>query len=140
MKDQLESYILSGKYLEAEELFNSTDFSVAYENLLEISFNNENLSNYTFVIYLLSQENHERLHDLAYILLSQPLCHVEGAYTSALYHARKAVELSNCREVKYLENLLFLNTVPDCVVSDEEAKEISKKILSIDANHEIAKE
>ncbi|ADC52388.1 hypothetical protein BpOF4_21964 (plasmid) [Alkalihalophilus pseudofirmus OF4] len=138
MKDQLESYILSGQYSEAKEIFENTEYQIFYDNLLDITFNNQNISNYTFVVYLLLEENHERLHDLAYILLSQPLCHMEGAYASSVFHARTAVKLNGFKEVRYMENILFLNTIPDCVVSDEEAKDISEKILSIDPNHEIA--
>ncbi|WP_342511682.1 hypothetical protein MKY34_14245 [Sporosarcina sp. FSL K6-1522] len=39
-----------------------------------------------------------------------------------------------------MENLLFLNSVPDKVVSDEEARRIAGKIRLIDSKNEVANE
>lgn len=39
-----------------------------------------------------------------------------------------------------MENLLFLNIVPDEVVSDEEAREIAEKIRLLDCKNELANE
>ncbi len=44
---------------------------------------------------------------------------IEGAYHCALFHAQRAVELTNEQDTLSLEHLLFLNTVPDQLVSDE---------------------
>ncbi|MFC0561437.1 hypothetical protein [Halalkalibacter alkalisediminis] len=140
MKKDLENYILSGCFNEAKDLYKKMDFKVFYDNMLEITFDNTSIVNYSFIVNLLIEEEHAKLHDLAYLLLSQPLCHIEGAYVSAYYHAKKAAELTDYNEVGILENLLFLNSVPEKVVSDQEAQKIAKKILSLDQKNEAANE
>ncbi|MBQ6459758.1 MAG: hypothetical protein IJJ35_09180, partial [Exiguobacterium sp.] len=99
-----------------------------------------NLSNYSVLVYLLLDTEDDKLHDLAFQVQSQPLCHIEGAYTSSLYHAQRAVDLTDAADVKRLENLLFLNIVPEKIVSDEQAKSIAKKILVLDPTNEVAKD
>lgn len=136
----LEKYINSGDFDKAQDLYKHMDFHTFHANLLEIAFDNSEITNYTFIVSLLSADKCARLHDLAYLLLSQPLCHIEGAYVSALYHAKKAVELTNEQDITLLENLLFLNSVPDKVVSDEEARRIAGKIRLIDSKNEVANE
>lgn len=140
MIKELENYILSGRFNEAKNLYKQMDFKVFYDNVLEITFDNTSISNYSFIANLLIEEEDANIHDLAYLLLSQPLCYVEGAYASAYYHAKKAAELTNYNEVRMLENLLFLNSVPENVVSNKEAQEIAKKILFLDHKNEVANE
>ena len=46
-------------------------------------------------------------YDLAYLLMAQPLCHLERAYFIAYKHAKRAVELTDYTDGLLLENLLF---------------------------------
>ncbi|PSL40885.1 hypothetical protein B0H99_10317 [Planomicrobium soli] len=140
MGDRLEELILQGNFNEAKQLYAQTSFKSFSHELLSTAFDNESLANYSFLAMLLLEGEDEKLHDLAYLVLSQPLCHIEGAYASALYHAQRAVELTDFKNVKRLENLLFLNIVPEKVVSDEKAKEIASKILVLDPENEVAQE
>jgi len=87
-----------------------------------------------FLNYLLIENETSKIHDLAFSLLVNPLSHLEGAYNSALYHALRSIELTNRKDVGSLENLLFLNTIPDKLISDEEAIKICKEILKIKMN------
>ncbi len=89
---------------------------------------------------LIAGNERAELHGMAFDMLVNPLCYFEGAYYAALYHAKRCVELTNQQDVGYLTNLLFLHDVPDHVVSTEEASDVTKKILSLDPNNEIAKE
>ncbi|HDR8424421.1 TPA: hypothetical protein QC296_005863, partial [Bacillus cereus] len=95
---------------------------------------------YSFINYLLMKKESSDLHDLAFDLLVNPLCHIEGAYHSALYHAKKSVELTKEENVDSLLQLLFLHSVPNKLISDTKAIEICNKILELDASNEIAKE
>ena len=137
---RLEKYVHLGDFDKAKDLYKHMDFHTFHDNLLEIAFDNRKITNYSFVVSLLSANECARLHHLAYLLLSQPLCHIEEAYISALYHAKKAVELTDEKDISLLENLLFLNIVPDKVVSDEEARRIAGKIRLIDSENEVANE
>lgn len=140
MSNNLETLIVSGRFKEVKDIYQTTDFEKFKNDLLTLAYDNENLSNYSVVVYLLLEAENDKLHDLAFQVLSQPLCHIEGAYASSLYHAQRAVDLTDGADVKRLENLLFLNIVPEKIVSDEQAKSIAKKILVLDPTNEVAKD
>lgn len=113
--------------------------------VLEWSFDTESVVSYTFAQHLIAknQDNIPILmegHDLAIELLIHPICHIEGAYYSALYHTREMIKLTNHQDLGYLEYLLFLNEVPDHVVPDEEAEKTSRYILSKEPKNLVAKE
>ncbi|MEK4564665.1 hypothetical protein MKX54_08355 [Alkalihalobacillus sp. FSL R5-0424] len=89
---------------------------------------------------LLSEDETVSLHSLATKLLIHPLCHMEGAYFSALYHVRRSLELTSYQSIEDLEMLLFLSEVPDQVVSIEEATDAANKIIALEPTNQIAKE
>lgn len=72
-------------------------------------------------------------------VFSFSLNHNSGSYNIALFHIRKAAELSQYKEVKYLVPFILLNELPEKIVSDAEAKKIAKMILKIDENQSKAK-
>ncbi|CAG9622311.1 hypothetical protein [Sutcliffiella rhizosphaerae] len=140
MEHPLESLIITGRFSEAKDIFHNMTEEESFDKLVEFTFDTLSITNYSFVVSLLSENENEQLHDLAYLLLSQPLCHIEGAYQSALHHAKKAAELTDYQDVGFMENLLFLHSVPDKVLRDAEAKEIATKILAIDPKNQVAKQ
>ncbi|WED56113.1 hypothetical protein OE059_04450 [Exiguobacterium profundum] len=140
MSNNLETLIVSGRFKEVKDIYQTTDFETFKNDLLTLAYDNEHLSNYSVLVYLLLDTEDDKLHDLAFQVRSQPLCHIEGAYTSSLYHAQRAVDLTDAADVKRLENLLFLNIVPEKIVSDEQAKSIAEKILVLDPTNEVAKD
>ena len=140
MSNNLETLIVSGRFKEVKDIYQTTDFETFKNDLLTLAYDNENLSNYSVLVYLLLETENDELHDLAFQVLSQPLCHIKGAYASSLYHAQRAVDLTDAADVKRLENLLFLNIVPEKIVSDEHAKSIAGKILVLDPTNEVAKD
>lgn len=140
MKEQLQQLIRNGRFEEAKHLIEPIDYHLFEELLVEIAFDNGDESNYLFVIYLLQQHEWATYHNLAYLLMAQPLCHVECAYFTAYKHAKRAVELTDEADAMLLVNILFLHGVPDRVVSDEEAMNVARKILKIEPSNEVAKE
>lgn len=140
MKEKLQQLLSNGHFDEAKNLIKRLDFHVFEELLVEIASDDGDISNYLFVVYLLEQQELASYHDLAYLLMAQPLCHLEGAYFTAYKHAKRAVELTDYTDVLLLENLLFLHGVPDQVVSDEEAADIAQKIVILKPSHRVANE
>ncbi|MFJ8261013.1 hypothetical protein ACIQ4I_03495 [Rummeliibacillus sp. NPDC094406] len=61
------------------------------------------------------------------VVTFEPLCHIEGAYQSAFYHAKKAIEIDE-NDVSLYEYLLFFNIIPDALLTNQEAKNIECKI------------
>ncbi len=115
------------------------DFQQFEDGIIISAYDNRNILYYTFLHYLLMKVESEELHNLAFTLLIVPLVPIEGAYHCALYHAQKAIELTNEQNVGDLELILFLYEVPDQVVSDEKALETCHKILALEPSNEIAK-
>jgi len=106
--------------------------------LIEWSFNEPNIIVYTFLTSYLESRNDARLHSLASDILCHPLCHLEGAYLAAFYHAKKCIELEP-NNMQYREFLLFFANVPDDVFEEKSAVNWAKDILKDDPNNEVAK-
>ncbi|MBG9582878.1 hypothetical protein ABE42_27560 [Bacillus thuringiensis] len=140
MLKNLENLITSANFEEVEKLFENNNFEEFSEEILYVTYENSSITKYSFINYLLMKKESSDLHDLAFDLLVNPLCHIEGAYHSALYHAKKSVELTKEENVDSLLQLLFLHPVPNKLISDTKAIEICNKILELDASNEIAKE
>lgn len=139
MLTNLENLILSVNFKEAEELYHKSGFEQFHSKIISIAYDNRNILFYTFLHYLIMKKETVELHTLAFSLFVNSLTPIEGAYHCALYHAQRAVELTNEQDAGDLENLLFLNIVPDKLVSDQKAIEICHKILALDPANKIAK-
>ncbi|MFJ7666780.1 hypothetical protein ACIQXI_06715 [Lysinibacillus sp. NPDC097195] len=140
MLKNLEQLILSGNFKDAEELYLKSEFDQFQSELISITYDNGNIMSYTFLHYLLMQEESIELHNLALSLFTCSLTHIEGAYHCALFHAERLVALTNEQDPDTLEHLLFLNEVPDKLVSNEKALETCHKILALDPTNKYAKE
>ncbi|TKI47543.1 hypothetical protein [Lysinibacillus tabacifolii] len=140
MLKNLEHQILSFNFKEAEALYHKSDFDQFQSQLISIAYDNGNMMNYTFLHYLLMKEESVELHNLALSLFICSLTPIEGAYHCALFHAERLVTLTNEQDPDTLEHLLFLNEVPDKLVSNEKALETCYKILALDPANKYAKE
>ncbi|WP_121639510.1 hypothetical protein [Virgibacillus sp. Bac330] len=140
MTNKLKGLILSGNLEEAKKISSNLSIEELDATLTDIAFHNSSITNYAFVMSLIIEDEKVELHGIAFDMLVNPLCHIDGAYYTALYHAKRCVELTNQQDVGYLTNLLFLHDVPETVVSEKEAFNVAKKILTLDPNNEIANE
>jgi hypothetical protein len=70
-------------------------------------------------------------------VISQALVWVEGAYSSALAHARRIVELAS-HDHTNKEAIIFLNHCPDHLVDDGEAAQIAFETLEKDSYNRAA--
>ncbi|TKI47542.1 hypothetical protein [Lysinibacillus tabacifolii] len=139
MLKNVEQLILSANFKDAEALYHKMDFQQFHDQLLCIANDNRNMINYTFLLYLLMKEESAKLHNLAFSLIIIPLTPIGNPHHCAFYHAQRAVELTNEQDTFSLEHLLFLNIIPDKLVSDEKAIEICHKILALDPSNKTAK-
>lgn len=141
IKNDLSDLISQGKFLEGKQLLKEhTLTSEELEGvLLEIAYDQKSIAVYSFVYYLISQNESVELHNVAALLMTNPLCFVEGAYHAGLHHVRRAIEMAPL-DVSIKELILFLNLVPDQVVSKKEAVECAKQILSIEPHNKAAQD
>jgi len=140
MLKNLEQLILSGNFKEAEDLYRKSDFQQFHDELIFRAYDNRNILYYTFLHYLIMKKETVELHNLAFSLFVNALTPIEGAYHCALFHAERLVALTNEQDPDTLEHLLFLNEVPDKLVSNEKALETCHKILALDPMNKYAKE
>ncbi len=142
-KEILFQLLSDGKVDEAGELIKNIDKKLLNKEirsiLLRVSFSKQSIVPYAVVLKLLFEHESANLHEFASILLSNPLCWIEGAYYAGFYHQKKAVELEP-QNIGFKEYLISYNSLPDKILSDEETLEISKQILKADPNNKIVKQ
>lgn len=127
-KDKLNYELINGNFFEAKFWASKLTDKEMFDCLMRIAFENQNILSYVFVTYLISIDNTAELHSLASDILGSPLCHLNGAYQGALFHARRALELDP-NNIRYKEWILFFYEIPDRLVSREEAEKIASDIL-----------
>lgn len=142
-KKILYQLLSEGKIDDAGILIKNIDGELLNEEvqdiLLEVAFNKQSIVPYTVVLKLLFEDESANLHAFASTLLSNPLCWIEGAYYAGFYHQKKAIELEP-QNIAFKEYLLSYNSLPDKILSDEEALEIRKQILKVDPDNKTVKQ
>jgi hypothetical protein len=128
MREQLKSLIISGFYKEAKKIFSHMSANEGRDCLLELGYEKESISIYGFLCSALCDKEDAKLHCLASEVLTLPLCHLEGAYATAFYHAKKAVEMDP-DDIELKEALLLFNSIPDNLLNEEDAFKLAKDIL-----------
>jgi hypothetical protein len=103
---------------------------VVQDWVIEYGFDSNSITAYTFAWQLIHEEESADHHFMASTLMATALCHIPGGYATALYHARRAIEL-NPEDIELWEWLLFFYEIPDSLVSREEAEAIAKKVLVV---------
>ena len=124
-------------FLGLETLLNQYSLRDFEHILVCLAFDYQSIAIYAVICTLLTKKETTDLHHLAAQLLCHPFCHIEGAYSAALYHTRKAISLSP-EDIDSREALLFFNDIPEKLVTDDEAKQIAQEILAVDPASKIA--
>jgi tetratricopeptide (TPR) repeat protein len=125
-----------GKFYESKKLFNEMNEGKQHSFIAALISDTNSLGIYTFLVRLLLEHETAELHSYTAGVIQISLW--EGAYTSALSHARRAVELSN--ELKYKEYLLSYYSVPDCDFERQDAIQLAKEIIQLDPSNKTAME
>lgn len=126
-----------GDFQNAKNQIDSLDFDKCREQIIKTAYDTESIVVYSFVCYLLETTSEIKYHDIAIELMIHVFQYIEGAYSSALYHLRKLINFEP-NNIGYLEMLLFFWSIPEKLVSDEEALLISKRIVEYDSENSIA--
>lgn len=137
MKEKLKSLIILGNMKEAKDIFKEMNYVEARDVLLEIGYDTESITPYSFICSLLFEKESANLHYLASEILANPLCFLAGAYNVALYHARRAAQLDT-NDISIKEYLLLFYNIPDKLINKEEAVEIAREIVKKAPNSKAA--
>ena len=139
MQDLIKRHVLNGEFESLKQLMSETDFMDFEEAYISSAHEVESTMFYTCILDMMKQEETAELHDLAFLLLVYPLSDVKGALDSAYYHAEASIKLTDGKEVKSLLQMLLLHAVPEPVISDKKAMEISRQILKLDPSNNVAR-
>jgi hypothetical protein len=127
--------ILLGNFNEIND--NTYTVEELEDTLLKLAFDSKSLSVYGYVSHLLIKKETSNYHYLAYMILFHALNFLDGAYYTALYHAKRAVDLSPER-VDFKENLLLFYELPEKILDEIEARRIANDILELDPKNNLA--
>ncbi|OXM13178.1 hypothetical protein [Paenibacillus herberti] len=95
IKNIMIDLIRTGKYLEAESILfsNHNNYDEIESLILDIAYEISEITIYSFVSYLISKKETIELHGIAANLMITPLSFLDGAYSVALYHVKRALEI-----------------------------------------------
>ena len=138
--------IESEAIIKLKELFNKGDYDKiddfmeekidAEKLLMQFAYETENISVVNYVMNRAIVSNDDYWIELVIKLFLNPYSYIEGAYSCALYYAKK--QLKNNYTEKNLEQILFFNVIPEKLISDMEAKKIIHELLKINPKNETA--
>ena len=138
MINDIKMYLMQGKYEELEKICENIEISKIREKMIIIAYETENISVFNFAKYMVQKTNHREWIKMLIDIMINPLCFVEGAYSVALFYARKLLSLD--RNVENLEKMLFFYNIPEKLLHIEEAVDIVEEILKIEPQNRIALE
>lgn len=136
MSEKIKEYILEGNYQLAESVCNKMNSSDVYNTVLTLAYDTESICIYSFIQYMISRANEALWIKLAIEVMIIPLCHIEGAYSAALFHARELLKLEY--NAANLEMVLFFYDIPDKLIEKSEAESIAKELQRIDPDNKVA--
>lgn len=139
MKELIQKHVLNGEFESVYRLMSQTDFMEFEEAYISSAHEVESIMFYTCILDMMKTEETAEMHDLAFLLLVYPLSELQGALDSAYYHAESSIKLTDGKEVKSLLQMLLLHAVPEPVISDKKALEISHQILKLDPTNSVAR-
>lgn len=139
MKDLIKRHVLNGEFESVKRLKSESDFMEFEEHYISSAHEAESVMFYTCILDMIKDGETAEMHDLAFLLLVYPLSDLEGALDSAYYHAEASIKLTEGKEVKSLLQMLLLHAIPEPVISDKKAFDISKQILKLDPNNNVAR-
>ncbi len=131
-REQLEQYIVAGKFTQAKELLSAVSTRELHAMLLYLGCEERNLCAYAFTWYLMQEKEQAELHYLAYRIVTLAYArNMNGCDAAGLFHLKRAMALEPENE-KYIEHFLMLHTPPlgrTLLISDDEAEMVAKQAL-----------
>lgn len=137
MYSELGEFIMKVDFKEAEKIFFNMSVEEQKEIIEQLAYNTESMIIYSFVQYVNEKNENILFHEIEFDMLTNALCHIEGAYQMALFHNQRLLELVP-DSVKYMEWMLSFYDVK--VIDKRKAVTIAKRLLELDNDNLIGKE
>ena len=136
MYSDLYDKIINVDFKKAEMIFMEMSSEEQRKIIEEMAYNTESMIVYAFVQYVNEKNESVVFHEIEFDILTNALCHIEGAYQIALFHNQRLIELVP-NSVKYLEWMLLFYDVK--VIDKDKALSIINEILDIDSDNMMGK-
>ena len=136
MYSDLYDKIINVDFKQAEMIFMEMSSEEQRKIIEEMAYNTESMIVYAFVQYVNEKNESVVFHEIEFDILTNALCHIEGAYQIALFHNQRLIELVP-NSVKYLEWMLLFYDVK--VIDKDKALSIINEILDIDSDNMMGK-
>ncbi len=133
--EQLDELILLGEFEAAKKSFVSLPKKEQSNYLLDLAYDSESISTYTFLIKLLLDQESFYWHYIATEIFMVSLCYLNGADAVGIFHIKRAIELNSSDINLKSLYLTYFNGNPEPFLTYEEAIKIAKEILRLDANN-----
>lgn len=141
MIEDLEKSVINGKFYEVDEKLKKMSKDEQKELIFKIGIKTESLLVYTYIWHrIITEKDYKEIidwHETALSVLIHCINFLEGAYSSALYHARKITELEPDNIENFVQ-LLFFYDIPERLLDEKEAKKIAEKIIEVNPNNQVA--
>jgi hypothetical protein len=135
MKKNFIDLINAGKFYIAKELVQSLSEEKFVNFMLDITFETNLISIYTFMMFLLLEKETVFLHECTINILKISMW--KGANASALLHARRVSELMPHDITKKAHVLSYFGN-PDCTMTQQEAAQMAQEIVALDPQNNTA--
>ena len=129
MYDELYDAIMKVDFKKAERIFLEFSTEIQKEVIEKLVYRTESMIIYLFIQYINQRQEKITFHEIQFDMLTNALCHIEGAYQMALFHNQRLLEM-NPESVRYMEWMLSLYDVK--VIDNEKALDIVNKLLKYD--------
>lgn len=136
MYTDLYDKIINVDFKQAEIIFMKMSSEEQREIIEKMAYNTESMIVYAFVQYVNEKNESVVFHEIEYDILTNALCHIEGAYQIALFHNQRLLELVP-NSVKYLEWMLLFYDVK--VIDKEKVLSVINEILEMDSDNMLGK-
>lgn len=136
IKKQFIALLQQGLYYQAKKLITHLNKKDYEGFMMDCGLDDPTIVLYTFACFMLYENETADGHFFLARLLVHALSMLEGSYSAALLHIRRAIELDPHNK-EYKQEMLFFYGTPDNVMSIAEAESIAQRLL-IENSHDQA--
>lgn len=133
---ELQNMIMNVEFKQAENIFLKLTSQEQRDIIEQLAYDTESMIIYLFVQYLNQKSESVMFHEMEFDMLTNALCHIEGAYQMALFHNQRLLELLP-DSVKYMEWMLSFYDIR--VIDIDKTLSIANRVLELDCNNVVAK-
>lgn len=136
--DDIKRNLVALNFQQVDLLLNIYSEDEVESILLTLAYDDDCLLVYTYLNSRLILEESSKLHYLASVVMSFALNHLKYGYQVSFYHAKRALELDST-DVKLKIYMLIFYSMPEKLLSHNEAIILAREIYDVDKNNLVAR-